>query len=265
MPSPRDPSATPVLQRRMLCTDFRHAASRRALVSACCALLALFALRPAAAAEAELLAGEFTYMADAARFVDCRTGRAYPVAMEGDFVALERAYRAAAPAPGAPLYVTFEGSIAARPKAEGEGAQPTAIVRRFVNVWPSEACARAKAPAALENTYWRLVQLKGEAVGAPAPGRREPRLQLRQQGGKGRFAASVGCNQLIGGYQRKGSEISFAPAASTMMACPPPLAELERRLTAALAETRSLRIAGNTLELQDAAGTPVALFEAVYL
>lgn len=86
------------------------------------------------------LAGEMTYMADAARFTECRTGRSYPVAMEADFVAMERGYREAVKEPGARLYVTFKGSILDRPKMEGDGAERTVVVTRFIKVWPDERC-----------------------------------------------------------------------------------------------------------------------------
>jgi copper homeostasis protein (lipoprotein) len=86
------------------------------------------------------LGGEMTYMADAARFTECRTGRSYPVAMEADFVAMERGYREAVQEPGARLYVTLEGSILDRPKMEGAGTERTVVVRRFVKAWPSERC-----------------------------------------------------------------------------------------------------------------------------
>lgn len=86
------------------------------------------------------LAGEMTYLADAARFTECRTGRSYPVAMEADFVAMERGYREALKEPGAKLYVTFEGSILDRPKMEGDGAERTIVVTRFIKAWPDERC-----------------------------------------------------------------------------------------------------------------------------
>lgn len=44
-----------------------------------------------AAALALPVSGMFTYFADAALFVHCATGRTYPVALEGDYLALERA------------------------------------------------------------------------------------------------------------------------------------------------------------------------------
>jgi hypothetical protein len=51
----------------------------------------------------------FTYMADAARFKQCLTGRSYPVAMESDYLKLVRAYlEVDKPEPGAPLMVSFE-------------------------------------------------------------------------------------------------------------------------------------------------------------
>ena len=49
------------------------------------------------------------------------------------------------------------------------------------------------------------------------------------------------------------------------MACPEPLDDWERRLAGVLERTATWRIDGQTLELLDAAGAPLALFQAVYL
>lgn len=98
-----------------------------------------------------LLAGEMIYMADAARFTECLTGRNYPIAQEGgEFLKLQKAYQAARSHPGAKLYVTFEGSITGRPKMEGVGTERAVVVRRFINVWPQEACERAMADSSLD-------------------------------------------------------------------------------------------------------------------
>jgi len=88
-----------------------------------------------------LLGGEMTYMADAARFTENLTGRSYPIAFEADFIAMERAYREAVSAPGAPLYVSFEGSLTRRPRADSSGTEPAIVVRRFINVWPERRAA----------------------------------------------------------------------------------------------------------------------------
>ena len=214
------------------------------------------------AAETPVLSGMFVYLADAARLSECRSGRSYPVAMEGDFRRLERAYLAARRAQGQPLMVTFEGSLVERPRMEGEGTETTAVVERFINVWPGELCERHRADATLTNTYWRIVKFGDEAVPA-APQQREPHMILREE--EKRFNATVGCNQMIGGYEVRGDELTFKAAASTMMACPPPLDHLESRLAQHRRETRRWRVTGQFLELADAAGKSVALFQAVYL
>lgn len=210
-----------------------------------------------------LITGAFLTFADAPRVTECRTERSYPVAMAGDYLRLERAYLSARGQPGQPLMITFEGRIAERPRAEeGTGTEPTAIIERFVQLWPGETCERNRVDAALINTYWRLVRLGDEQIEA-AGRRREPHLILRE--GEARFAATAGCNQLIGSYEADGERLHFGATAGTRMACPPPLDERERRLVDALANTRTWRIAGPALELYDGEQRPLALLQAVYV
>lgn len=208
------------------------------------------------------LAGMFVYMADAARFTECRTGRGFPVAMEGDYLLLERAYMEAREGPGQPLMATFDGRIEQRPRMEGSGTEATAIVHRFIHLWPGETCERNLSDAPLTNTYWRIVKLNGERIGA-LEGHREPHLLLRDD--QPRYNATAGCNQIIGGYQIDDQALRFEAGASTMMACPPPLDSLERRLIEALESTSSWRINAQFLELKDGRGQPLALLQAVYL
>jgi heat shock protein HslJ len=210
------------------------------------------------------LGGEMTYLADAARFTECLTGRSYPVAMEGDFVAMQRGYAAAVKQPGAPMYVTFEGEILDRPPMEDAGAVRTVVVKRFINAWPGQRCERARADASLANTYWRIVKL-GDAAVRPGAGRREPHVLLRSAAGRGGYSATVGCNTLNGAFTADGETIRFAPGAATLMACPAPLDALERRLGEVLAQAVRWRINASTLELYDAKRAPIALLEAVYL
>jgi copper homeostasis protein (lipoprotein) len=87
------------------------------------------------------LHGMFRYMADAAQFEDCLTGRSYLVAIEGDYIQLERAYlQAAKPEPGTPLMASFAGDITRRPAMEGSSLAPTVVVRRFIGLWPGQRC-----------------------------------------------------------------------------------------------------------------------------
>jgi uncharacterized lipoprotein YbaY/heat shock protein HslJ/uncharacterized lipoprotein NlpE involved in copper resistance len=208
------------------------------------------------------LLGMMTYLADAALFEECISGRRYPIAIEGDYLALERAYLAERPAPGAPLLVHVEGGLITRPAMEGPDRKHL-VVNRFNRTLPGETCPPHVSTASLTNTYWRIDTLMGEAL-MPVDDRREPHLVLHDDP-KPRFRATVGCNQLVGGYERNGDELTFAAAASTMMACPPPIDAAERNLRAVLEATHAVRQTGQTLVLQDAEGQPIAEFAAVYL
>lgn len=72
-----------------------------------------------------------------------------------------------------------------------------------------------------------------------------------------RYAAGVGCNQLVGLVEINGSAVKFGPAASTMMACPPPIDAWEQALGDTLERVVSWRGGSETLELLDATGAIV--------
>lgn len=210
------------------------------------------------------LHGMFQYQADAARFRECLTGRDYPVAMEGAYLDLERAYLQAEPGRGSarPLLAAIEGEIAPRPPMEGDGPVPTVLVHRLIGLFPGQRCEQAMTSASLVNTYWRLVTLHGRPVPTP-PGEREAHLVLHQD--PRRYAATAGCNRIMGAYEVAANRLSLQPGATTRMACPPPLDTRERELLHALSETRGWSVTGPVLELTDATGAPLATFEAVYL
>ena len=208
------------------------------------------------------LFGMFRYMADAALFEECRTGRRYPVAMEGDYLALERAYLAERPEAGSAVLATFDGAVAERPAMEGPPRR-TVIVERYVGLWPGEACPRGRARATLADTYWRIESLMGVPVDMPAGGR-EPHL-LIGAGDPDRFAATVGCNRIGGRVARSDSGLCLEPVASTLMACPGPLEAHEGRLKEALAATAAAEIIGPTMVLRDGQGRAIARLVARYL
>lgn len=208
------------------------------------------------------LRGMFLYFADAARFTECRSGRNFPVAMEADVVALQRAYLEARQLPQTPVLATVEARIAARPKMEGEGTETSVVVERFVGVHPGAACERTAAVPSLRNTYWRIMQLRDVAIGEDER-QREPYLLLLAD--QPRFAGTIGCNQMLGGVEIAGEAIRFRPGPSTMMACPPPLDAQERLFAQVLGSVASWRIDGRTLALRDRSGRTVASFEAAYL
>ena len=209
-----------------------------------------------------LLAGMMTYQADAPLIELCKEGQRAPIAPEGEYPALERAYLTDQSAPGAPLYVMVDGEIAPRPGADGGSDRDTLVVDRFIRTRPGITCERQMADAELVNTYWRLDSLEGE----PFPkgvGKKEAHILL-ETGDDGAYRATVGCNSVRGSYTLDGDMLAFGGGAMTMMACPDPLDRLERQLTAMLGEVTGFDTEGETLVLRDAGGNPRAIFTAIY-
>jgi uncharacterized lipoprotein YbaY/uncharacterized lipoprotein NlpE involved in copper resistance len=98
------------------------------------------------------LAGMFSYFADVASIRLCATGAWLAVAMEADYLRLERAYLKARPAgaAGKPMLVNLEGLITNRPSAEpGQPPQRTLVVERFVRVHPGRGCPQPNTSSAV--------------------------------------------------------------------------------------------------------------------
>lgn len=205
------------------------------------------------------LKGLLIFEAGSARFTDCRSGRAYPLAEGGDFEALEHAYLAAGREPGGPLMVSFEGSIDDMPSLDENGDEPTVMVERFVGVWPDQTCDQALGDATLKGTEWAIRRLARTDLPVEAE---DSWLLLDDE--EDRFSATVGCNQLVGAFDQKDTRLRFGPAAATMMACPEPVDAWEAALSEVLNETNSYRIVGTSLEFLDRDGHAIAAFEARY-
>ena len=140
---------------------------------------------------------------------------------------------------------------------------PKVLVERFVGVWPGETCERATDEASLTNTYWKILRL-GETEVSASEGQREPNLILRE--GDPRFTATVGCNQILGSYPLDGDRLTLRAGADDAHGLP----GAARRLGGAArpdarSSAASWRIDGQTLELLDGEGNPLALLQAVYL
>jgi heat shock protein HslJ len=211
---------------------------------------------PAPAAPSFLI-GMYAYMADAGTFVLCKDGARYPVAMEGDNAALERAYTATSHEPGAPVLVTLTGRIETRPPMEG-APRPHLVVDRFDAIWPEETCEKSGVDTPLRNTYWRLVELKGNPV-QPHADQREVHLLLEHEELNARGFA--GCNRFTGDFLVDGRMVRFGDLATTLLACP--YLDFEKDFLATLAGVTNYRIFGETLVLL-AGDEKVARFRAVY-
>lgn len=113
----------------------------------------------------------------------------------------------------------------------------------------------------LTNTYWKLTQLDGAAVTMAPQQEREVRITLTDDG---KVHGFTGCNQVMGGYTLAGTALRFTQLASTRMACPPPLMQLESAVLANLNSVTGYQLEGEKLILLKD-GAPVARFESVYL
>jgi heat shock protein HslJ/uncharacterized lipoprotein NlpE involved in copper resistance len=208
------------------------------------------------------LRGMYSYMADAGRFAECQSGATFPVAQVGANAALERAYGAARPAPGAPLLVSLRGHFEERPAMEGDRRLEYVVVDSLERVGPGATCEGRMSEATLENTYWKLLEVGSEPVQVPqdAP---EPNLRLISM--EKQLRGSTGCNTFLGSYEQAGDALRLHPLASTLRACTDPrMNRQESAFLKALGETRTWGVTGDTLVLSGQEG-PVARFAAVYL
>jgi heat shock protein HslJ len=117
----------------------------------------------------------------------------------------------------------------------------------------------AGADAPLMGTYWKAVAIDGTPVAAQAKPR-EAHLVFKAEGN--RVGGSTGCNRVMGTFTQTAEGLRFSKMATTKMACPGALDIQERDFLAALNAIATAAIAGNTLELKDAAGKVRLRFEA---
>ncbi len=115
------------------------------------------------------------------------------------------------------------------------------------------------ANADLFATEWKLLELDGKAIKVDTTFKKEPMLVFEKDTEK--LSGNGGCNGFMGSYklgENNGIELTLGGA--TMMACPN--LELESQFHDALKQTKSYRIEGNTLLLDNEAKTAIAKLEA---
>ena len=125
---------------------------------------------------------------------------------------------------------------------------------------PAPAVASSPiADAALRDTRWVPRQLAGMPVSAPANGN-GPYLLLHADG---TAEGNGSCNRFRGTFfvETPGS-LGFGPLRSTRMACP--ALATEQAFINALTQTKTYRISGDTLQLLNAAGVPLARLATVH-
>ena len=204
--------------------------------------------------------GLMTYFADAALFTECLSGQRFPIAMEAEYLALERAYLDAGIAPAAPLIARIDAEISMRPQMEGADRM-TVTVEAFHHVTPNAGCPDNRMAAEFANTFWGLTHLHGVAQDH-TDGRQEPYLLISDDGA--RFSGTMGCNRFMGQLKNEDDSVKFGPVASTMMACPAELAQREAIFAETLEAARRVDLMDHRLRLLDDAGSELARFRALY-
>jgi copper homeostasis protein (lipoprotein) len=202
--------------------------------------------------------GMYRYMADAALFDECLSGRRFQVAQEADNIALERAYLEAQRQPGEELLVSLQGRITERPAMEGDTMVLTVVPEHFIGVWPGEICAARITTSELFDTRWALTRLNDEPI-VLAENQRAPHLVLDSR--DHRVSGFGGCNRLKGSFEIEGRSITFSRMASTKMACIPG-GDMEKAFLSALEKTTSFDKTAHHLEFLDGEGRIIARFEA---
>ncbi|MBO9446605.1 YbaY family lipoprotein [Ruegeria sp. R14_0] len=108
--------------------------------------------------------------------------------------------------------------------------------------------------ATLENTSWTAMGLNG----APIETERRPALSFAQDGA---FSGTGGCNRFSGQAKITGTNIEFPDnMAATLMACPPPLDDVERQFFKALQGASAYVFKGDTLVLLNSNGQSLVQF-----
>jgi heat shock protein HslJ len=136
-------------------------------------------------------------------------------------------------------------------------AQSLVLVLGLVTAAPTAQTQKPAYGTPLEGTYWKAVELSGKPL-PPQDAKREAHLLVDAAG---RVSGSDGCNRITGSCQLKGNAIAFGPIAATRMACAN-TAAVEEAFHNALKGASRFTIAGDRLELFDAAGTRLAAFVA---
>lgn len=112
-------------------------------------------------------------------------------------------------------------------------------------------------PAPLDNTQWRMFEMKGRMMVAE----RLPEISFAEEGA---FGLGSGCNQFSGKAEIDGDSFAFPDKmAGTLMLCPPPNDKIESDLLETLPLVTGYVMSGDQLAFVNAAGVTVMRFQRV--
>ncbi len=214
--------------------------------------------------ESHVMQGLYKYMADAALFKECLTGKYYPVAFEADNVALEKAYLKDTNGSGEFLKVEIKGKIVKRPKMEGEGEEDTLLVERFIRMEGKKDCSEQHENVPIINNYWKLTLLNGEHVSS-RDNEREAHILLKSGfNGVGELKMVTSCGIVMGRYkvEDQNIKIGFKDDPAEVTTCKEKM--MQSRFREMLKSATYWKTEGETLKLLDETDAVLAEFKAIF-
>ena len=206
------------------------------------------------------LKGMYSYLAGAGRFTECLTDITFPVAVEAENAALERAYLNTPHGQAEPILVTLDGRLLSRPKPGGLGYEEAVVPERFINIRPGIVCDGGKSSKLrLIDNSWRLIELNGKPVEL-AKDIKNPFIYLTSK--DNRMQGFSGCNRFSGTYLVKGELFLFNKMVISRMACVGGM-EIEDQFYRMLSATEGYRIVEDILELHDRHGRVLARLQHI--
>lgn len=156
--------------------------------------------------------------------------------------------------------VTLEGRLLLATDKRHPVPQDAAFRRvdvQLQRLLPQTATVEASVPLVL--TYWRLVEIEGEAVARLPEGAVSPHLVL--QADEPRVTGSGGCNRFLADYAWQGARLHFERLVSNITLCLP-ASGTETRFFEALLAVQSFRQQGAQLMLRGSEGQTLLRFES---
>ncbi len=224
----------------------------------------LFMRRVGKVPESRVMEGMYKNTVDTALFKDCMTGKYYPVAFEGDNVALEKAYLKEINGSVISLKVEIKGKVIKRALMEGEEEKDILLVEQFIRLEGSDDCTEQHASVPITNNYWKLITLYAKEVKTESD-EREAHILLREGlNGAGELKVVTGCDTLSGNYKLDENTISLQIKVPETRLENCPNALTEKDFLAALSNTVYWRIRGEKLTFFDEMDNTLATFKAIY-
>ncbi len=105
---------------------------------------------------------------------------------------------------------------------------------------------------------WKLVSYGSTASPTPAAAGVDTSITFASND---QVSGNVGCNSFSGDYSVNGSQITFGPIISTLMACEDPIGQQEAEVFHVFTGTVNFQVNGNTLTITSADGTSAVVLE----